>query len=154
MIRAAALLLALAALPAAAQVRTADVVAWRVRADRAAPGAEARVVLDATIKPGWRLYALGSPVGIPLAVSLDALPAGVRAGRLVQGAPREGYDAAFESSYPYFAETGRVVQTLHVGADAAAGAHAVSGSLRYAVCDDRICLPPAETAFRVPLVVE
>ena len=154
MTRAAVLLLALAAFPAAAQVRTADVVDWRVRADRAAPGAAARVVLDVTIEPGWRLYALGSPVGIPLAVSFDALPAGVRAGRLAQAPPREGYDAAFESAYPYFAETGRVVQTLHIGADAAPGTHAVSGAVRYAVCDDQICLPPTETAFRVPLVVE
>ena len=153
MTRIALLLALLVALPASAQ-RTSDIVSWRVRADRAQAGGEARVVLDATIRPGWRLYALGSPVGIPLTVTLDPLPPRVRAARLVQTTPVEGYDQAFERAYPYFAETGRVVQVLAVGEGAEAGSREVSGSVRYAVCDDRICLPPTETAFRVPLVVE
>ena len=153
MTRIALLLALLVALPASAQ-RTSDIVSWRVRADRAQAGGEARVVLDATIRPGWRLYALGSPVGIPLTVTLDPLPPRVRAARLVQTTPVEGYDQAFERAYPYFAETGRVVQVLAVGEDAEAGSREVSGAVRYAVCDDRICLPPTETAFRVPLVVE
>ena len=153
MTRIALLLALLVALPASAQ-RTSDIVSWRVRADRAQAGGEARVVLDATIRPGWRLYALGSPVGIPLTVTLDPLPPRVRAARLVQATPVEGYDEAFERAYPYFAETGRVVQVLAVGEDAEAGSREVSGAVRYAVCDDRICLPPTETAFRVPLVVE
>ena len=153
MTRIALLLALLVALPASAQ-RTSDIVSWRVRADRAQAGGEARVVLDATIQPGWRLYALGSPVGIPLTVTLDPLPPRVRAARLVQTTPVEGYDQAFERAYPYFAETGRVVQVLAVGEDAEAGSREVSGAVRYAVCDDRICLPPTETAFRVPLVVE
>ena len=153
MTRIALLLALLVALPASAQ-RTSDIVSWRVRADRAQAGGEARVVLDAPIRPGWRLYALGSPVGIPLTVTLDPLPPRVRAARLVQTTPVEGYDQAFERAYPYFAETGRVVQVLAVGEDAEAGSREVSGAVRYAVCDDRICLPPTETAFRVPLVVE
>lgn len=148
------LALALVALPAVAQPRAADLVEWRVRADRAGPGAEARVVLDATIAPGWRLYALGSPVGIPLTLSFDGLPPGVRAGRLAQAGAREGYDAVFEAAYPYFAETGRVVQRLHVGEGVAAGTTVLEGAVRFAVCDDQICLPPTRTAFRVPLVVE
>jgi DsbC/DsbD-like thiol-disulfide interchange protein len=148
------LALAAAALPVLAQPRTADLVEWRVRADRTAPGADARVVFDATVAPGWRLYALASPVGIPLTVSFDSLPLGVQTGRRVQAGVREGYDAVFESAYPYFAETGRVVQRLRVGEGVAAGTHEVSGTVRYAVCDDEICLAPAQTAFRVPLVVE
>ena len=149
------LLLALLAGSASAQVvRTADVVTWRVRADRVGPGESARVVLDAQIAPGWRLYALGSPVGIPLTVSLDPLPAGVSAGRLAQSTPREGYDPAFESDYPYFAGAARVVQRVAVAPGAAPGAREVTGAVRYAVCDDRVCLPPARTAFRVSVVVE
>lgn len=148
------LVLTLAAGAATAQVRTADVVSWRASAERASPGATPRVVLDATIEPGWRLYALGSTVGVPLAVTLDPLPRAVTAGSLRQSAPQEGYDPAFEAAYPYFSESGRVVQQLRVGARAARGTHQVSGSIRYAVCDDRVCLPPATTAFRVPLVIE
>lgn len=154
MYRVLILLLSVAALPAIAQPRASDLVEWRVRADRTAPGAEARVVLDATIAPGWRLYGLDSPVGIPLTIAFDALPTGVRAGRVAQAEAREGYDEVFESKYPYFAGTGRVVQRLHVGEGVAAGTHEVAGAVRFAVCDDQICLPPTRRAFRVPLVVE
>ena len=149
-----ALALALVALPAAAQVTTADVVSWRVRADRAEPGATARVVFDAEVADGWRLYALGSPVGVPLTVALDALPEGVRAGRLGQSGAREGYDDVFESAYEYFAGAGRVVQNVEVGRRVRPGTYWVTGAVRYAVCDDSVCLPPTRTAFRVPLVVE
>ena len=134
--RLALLLAAVLAVPAAAQVRTADVVAWRVRADRAAAGGQARVVFDATIAPGWRMYALGSAVGIPLTVTLDALPGGVRAGAVRQSSARQAHDPVFDADYAYFAETGRVVQLLAVGAGAEAGTHEVSGAVRYAVCDD------------------
>ncbi|WP_412063514.1 protein-disulfide reductase DsbD domain-containing protein [Rubrivirga sp. IMCC45206] len=149
------LLAFLTAAPALAQApRTEEVVSWRARAETASPGAQARVVLDATIAPGWRLYALGSTVGIPLVVSLDALPDGIRAVRLAQSEPREGYDEAFASAYPYFAESARVVQVLGVGRRLRPGRREVSGTVRFAVCDDRICLPPASVPFRVPLVIE
>jgi len=153
--RLAVLVVALAALPVAAQApRTADLVDWRVRAERAAPGATARLVLDATIAPGWRMYAIGSPVGIPLVLTVGDLPAGVTAGPVGQSETREAHDPVFEQDYPYFAESGRVVQALRVGAGARSGSYEVAGSVRFAICDDRICLPPTTQAFRVPLVVE
>ena len=149
------LLAALLALPAAAQpMGTADVVTWRVRADRAAPGASARLVLDAQIADGWQLYAVGSPVGIPLEVTLGPLPAGVTAGRVAQSTPRTGYDPAFERDYAYHTEAARVVQRVRVAPGTPAGTRQVTGSVRYAVCNDEVCLPPAQTRFRVPLVVE
>ena len=148
------LLLLLLALPASAQLRTADVVSWRVRAERVQAGETARVVLDAEIRPGWRLYALRSAVGIPLSLTLDALPAGLAAGGLRQSQPAEGYDPAFESDYTYFAERARLVQAVRVGEGVASGERQVSGTLRYAVCDDSVCLPPTRTTFRVDLVVE
>ena len=151
-------LLACAA-PAAAQgtwgepVRTEDVVEWSVGVRHAERGGEARVVFDAQIAPGWRLYAIDSPVGRPVAVALDALPAGVEALALRQARPREGYDEAFQSDYTYFAGRGRVVQPLRLSAAAARGRYEVRGAVRYAVCDDSICLPPARASFRVPLEV-
>ncbi len=148
------LLLALLAMPASAQLKTSDVVQWRVRADRAEAGETARVVLDAQVRPGWRLYAMESPVGIPLSLALDPLPAGLTAGALRQSQARQGYDPAFESDYPYFAERARLVQAVRVGEGARPGEREVTGTLRYAVCDDSVCLPPTRTTFRVDLVVE
>ncbi len=155
------LLAAAASAPAASaqplsapSVRTADVVTWRVRADRATRGTSARLVLDAQIAPGWRLYALDSPVGIPLTLTLDPLPAGLAAGRVAQSETRKRYDPAFDADYTYFAGAARVVQQVGVAPGAAPGSHQVTGAVRYAVCDDRVCLPPTRTAFRVAVVVE
>lgn len=145
--------------PAAAQgfsgeaVRTEDVVEWSVGVRHGERGGEARVVFDAEIAPGWRLYAVDSPVGRPVSVALDPLPAGVEPLALRQAAPREAYDEAFQSDYTYFAGRGRVVQPLRLGKAAARGRHEVRGVVHYAVCDDSICLPPARASFRVPLDV-
>ena len=135
-------------------VRASDLVDWRVRAERAAPGAEARVVLDATIAPGWRLYAADSPVGIPFELRLDAVPTGVTPQALRQGPPRTAYDPGFEADYTYYADRARFVKPLRLGDRVSRGTHEVAGTVRYAVCDDSICLPPVQSAFRVDLVVE
>ncbi|MEM0964207.1 MAG: protein-disulfide reductase DsbD domain-containing protein [Bacteroidota bacterium] len=141
-------------LPGAAPPRAADLVEWRVRAERAAPGAEARVILDAQIAEGWRLYAADSPIGIPFVLTLDALPDGVAAQTLRQGTPQTRFDPVFEEDYTYFAGRARFVQPLRLGAGVAAGTHEVTGAVRYALCDDSICLSPARSTFRVALVVE
>lgn len=135
-------------------VRASDLVAWRVRAERGAPGAEARLVLDATIAPGWRLYAADSPVGIPFELRLDAVPAGVTPQALRQGTPRTAHDPAFGTDYTYYVDRARFVQPFRLGEAVARGPHEVTGVVRYAVCDDSICLPPERSAFRVRLVVE
>jgi thiol:disulfide interchange protein DsbD len=158
MLRSVALLIliALAAWPLdafAQRLRATDKVTWRVRAERATPGESARIVLDAEIADGWRLYAFESPVGRPLMVSLDPLPNGLVAGALRQSEPRIGFDAGFEMEYPYFANSARVAQSIQVSETMSAGRHTVRGSVSFAVCDDSICLPPARVPFRVPLVV-
>lgn len=135
-----------------APVRTEDVVEWSVGVRQAEPGKDALVVFDAEIASGWRLYALDSPIGRPLAVTVADLPKGVEPLAVRQSAPRQGYDEAFESDYTYFSGKGRFVQPLRVDG-AAPGRYDVRGSVAYAVCDDSICLPPARASFRVPLRV-
>ena len=150
------LLVALAVLPLdvlAQPARTSDKVTWRVRAETATPGGEARIVLDAAIEEGWRLYAIDSPVGRPLVLTLDALPAGLAAGALRQSETRTAFDEGFQQDYPYFARAARLAQTIRVGENVAPGRHLVGGALAFAVCDDSICLPPARIPFRVPIVV-
>lgn len=148
-----ALPLSATAVAAQAPLRTADLVSWTITSRPTARGAETEVVLRATIAPGWRLYALESPVGRPLALDIGALPAGVVARAPVQSRPHEDYDEAFETTYTYFTERAEVRLPLRVGTRAARGRHTVSGTLHYAICDDAICLPPASTPFRTRLTV-
>ena len=134
-------------------VTAADVVTWRVAAEHGARGGEASVVLRAEIADGWNLYAVGSPVGRPLEVELLQAPDGVSAAALRQSTPREGTDPALGVPYLYFAVEARVELPLRIGRAVARGRHRVRGAVRYAVCDDSVCLAPTESRFRVPLVV-
>ncbi|GAB5537114.1 MAG: hypothetical protein Rubg2KO_33630 [Rubricoccaceae bacterium] len=150
------ILLALALWPVdafAQALRAADMVTWRVRAEAAAPGGNAHIYLDAEIEDGWRLYAIDSPVGRPLELTMDALPNGLVAGDVVQDDPQTGYDAGFEMEYPYFASSARVAQILRVSRSMPTGRHTVRGRVTFTVCNDSICLPPARVPFRVPVVV-
>lgn len=146
--------LALTVAPSQAQTRSADVVSWSARAEGGARGEAARVVFSATLAPGWKMYALDSPVGRPLSVSLNDLPAGVTAGTPRQTGARRGHDAAFDAEASTFVNTARIEQPLAVSRRAAVGPAVVSGTVRYAVCDAEICLPPAASTFRVTLRVQ
>lgn len=149
----ALLALALTIVPAQAQTRSEDVVSWSARAEGGTRGEAARVVFSATLAPGWKMYALDSPVGRPLSVALDDLPAGLTAGTPRQSGARRGHDASFNAEASTFTGAARVEQPLAVSRRAPAGPTVVSGTVRYAVCDASICLPPAASTFRVTLRV-
>ena len=156
MLRLAALALVLGASSAQAQAppRPADVVSWRVSAEGAARGETARVVFRAVVAPGWKMYALDSGVGVPLAVALDALPAGLTAADPTQSSPHRGLDPAFGEEAATFTGPAQITQPIQVSRTAARGPAVVSGRVRYAVCDAEICLPPASAAFRVAVPVQ
>jgi thiol:disulfide interchange protein DsbD len=113
------------------------------------------VTLTAEVAEGWRLYALDSPGGRPLQVTLDPLPAGLHPeGAPGEDVPHDGYDAVLDEAYRYHAGHARVWQALRVRARAPRGPLVVTGRVRYAACNDSICLPPREAPFRARLVVQ
>ena len=148
------------ALPAQAQsfggpapMSSSDVVTWSVGSTHGARGGEASVVIRAEILDGWHLYAVGSPIGRPLEVELGELPAGATSTEIYQSNPQRGTDPALGVPYLYFADQARVELPVALSRRAARGRHTVRGTIRYAVCDDSICLAPTATRFSVPLVV-
>lgn len=122
--------------------------------DTFARGERAFVALTAEILDGWRLYALGSPGGLPLTFALDPLPEGLSAsGSPGQSPTATAHDPVLEEDYTYHAGRGRVWQALRIAPDAPRGPAEVTGRVRYAACNDEVCLPPREVPFRVRLVV-
>ena len=98
---------------------------------------------------------MGSTVGRPLAVEVDRLPRGFA----LVGAPEQtgrtyvGRDEVLEADYPYFAGRAGVVAHVRAGRGARPGRHVVRGTVRYAACDDRVCLPPRTVPFEAPLTL-
>ena len=151
------------AAPAHAQFGRAvpeDVVTWTAEVrppstaaamtDTFAPGERAYVTLTGQVADGWRVYAVHTDGGFPTQLSLDALPIGVARYREPgEAVARQGHDPVLGEDYRYHAGTARIWQGLQIGRDAPRGPVVVSGRVRYAACNDEVCLPPREALFRV-----
>ena len=143
-LRPLALLLLLAA-PAARGQRADELVRWEARVAPVAAGREATLHLTATVAPTWKLYALDSPPPAPALRVTPTLPAGVA---VTAGAarhpvpPKTAYDPNFETDVRSFEGRAAVDVPLRVGAAVPAGTYPVGASVRFAICDPSICLPP------------
>ena len=134
----------------------AEVVAWSARAvPEAGRAGTYRIELTGEIAEGWRVYGMRSEVGRPLLVAMSDLPGGFR----LVGAPAEhgpthvGRDETFARDYPYFAGRAGVVARVAAGRGVRPGRHVVRGTVRYAACDDRVCLPPRDAPFEAVVTV-
>lgn len=122
--------------------------------DTFAPGEQAYVTVTARVRPGWRVYALDSPGGLPLQFHLDALPDGLAPeGAVGHTPPRDAYDPVLEEAYRYYAGEARLWQAVRLAPGLADGPREVTGAIRFAACNDEVCLPPREVPFRARLTV-
>jgi len=134
-----------------------NVVAWNATVRPVAGSAGTyRITVTGRIAEGWRVYAMAPSVtGRPLAVGLADLPPGFE----VIVPPREtaptraGRDEVLGVDYDYFAGLVTVEADVRAGAGARPGRHVVRGSVRYAACDERICLSPRTVRFEAPVTV-
>lgn len=134
-------------------LRSADLVEWNARVSAGDEKGNADYVISGTVADGWRIYAIGSESGLPTRVTMGRLPAGVTArGPIRQSRPRQATDAALGEPYTYHAGSFRFAQPLRVTREAT-GRHRVSSQIRFAVCNDRVCLPPTTVDLRATLSV-
>ena len=73
---------------------------WRAEAapQTVRAGERFAVRLQVEVDEGWHMYALDSPAGQPLSVSLDSLPPGIdTTGTVRQSGPTQKYDPNFEA---------------------------------------------------------
>lgn len=111
-----------------------DHVTWHAQAERT--GGLVTVTVRGAIAGDWRMYAMDSEAGRPLAVRFEA-PASLSAlGSPQQAEPRRGHDHHFDSGYTYFERDVTVTQVFR------GHASEVPVSVTYMLCNDEVCLPP------------
>ncbi|MDA7978593.1 MAG: protein-disulfide reductase DsbD N-terminal domain-containing protein [Pirellulales bacterium] len=110
-------------------------------------GSEFNIQLRLDIQEGWHVYAATKQnVGamIPLSVRFE-LPKSLKLnGELAVPEP------AFQGLEEIYVGQGVVfTQVLRVSNDAEIGEQSITANVRYQVCNQRVCLPPAEASFPI-----
>ena len=151
--RLSAFLLWLVLMAAAATSSAQQVVRWSGRVEASAtvaPGGTVEVVLDATIDPGWKLYALTQEPGGPQALVIAAAPdsALALAAPPIGPLPFIAPDSNFNIDTQSHTESATFYVPLQVPATAS-GRLTGALTVTYQTCTDRFCLPPATDIVRV-----
>ena len=96
--------------------------------------------IDATIDPGWHLYAASSPAGIPASFTLGP-NAVVVSTRLYQSSPKRAFDPNFNSQTDTFEGSARFALVIETRNDAPPGAATLQVAARFQTCNDNTCVP-------------
>lgn len=154
-----AFLLALVVCSSAAQpYGSAERVDWKARVvpETVVPGDTVHLLLEAEIEEGWKMYGLGSPPpSQAVSVTLGDLPAGLaRAGEVLQSRAKGAYDPSFQIDVEYHIGEAKLALPIRVAEKAGPGDRVVTGSVRFMVCTDTVCLPPTSVSFEADFEVD
>ncbi|MBI4083501.1 MAG: thioredoxin family protein [Candidatus Lambdaproteobacteria bacterium] len=119
----------------------------------ARPGEHVRLLITARIAKGWYTYSVvpqGEFAPPPTSLKLDAGPLKVL-GPVYETNPTVKRDAVFGLDLAYHQPAARFYQNLQVPAGAAPGDLRVAATLRYQVCNNRLCTPPRSESLAAPL---
>ena len=125
-----------------------DVVKWTRSVEDNSP-TEKTIVLTATIKPNWHLYATDLPAGGPTPTHLlvDKISGAELVGKLTSDTkPIEKYDPNFEMNLRFFSGKVTFRQKIRITDPTK---FAFEGAIRHMACDDERCLSPSNWDFSV-----
>ena len=125
-----------------------DIVSWTRTVEDNSP-TEKTIVLTASIKPNWHLYATELPAGGPTPTHLlvDKISGAELVGKLTSDAkPIEKYDPNFEMTLRFFSGKVSFRQKMRITDPKK---FAFEGAIRHMACDDERCLTPSNWDFSV-----
>ena len=125
-----------------------DIVSWTRTVEDNSP-TEKTIVLTASIKPNWHLYATELPAGGPTPTHLlvDKISGAELVGKLTSDAkPVEKYDPNFEMTLRFFSGKVSFRQKIRITDPKK---FAFEGAIRHMACDDERCLTPSNWDFSV-----
>ncbi len=125
-----------------------DIVSWTRTVEDNSP-TEKTIVLTASIKPNWHLYATELPAGGPTPTHLlvDKISGAELVGKLTSDAkPIEKYDPNFEMTLRFFSGKVSFRQKIRITDPKK---FTFEGAIRHMACDDERCLTPSNWDFSV-----
>jgi DsbC/DsbD-like thiol-disulfide interchange protein len=114
------------------------------------------LLLRITPNPGIHVYAPGNPDNIPVSVAVAPAP-GIAADAATFPKAEDFFFGPLAETFKVYTKPFVVTVPMRVEGKTSAGTDAkeiaVTGTIRYQACDDRVCFPPQSLPFqtRVPL---
>ena len=142
----AALLIAFTTLQAQVQ----DPVKWNYAATKKS-GTEYTVTISALLTGDWHIYSMHTPDGgpVPTTFNFKRNPLVTLDGNVKEaGNAKTVHDEIFGIDVKYYGETVSFVQTVKLKSGVKTN---LSGTIKYMVCNDKMCLPPKTIPFNIQL---
>jgi len=127
-----------------------DPVKWKYVAIKKSDK-EYTVNILATLDPSWHIYSMNTPNGGPVATTFNFKknPLVTIDGKTAEiGKLSTVHDEIFGVDVKYFSETVTFAQSVKLKSPVKTN---VSGTIKYMVCNDKMCLPPKTISFNVPI---
>ena len=123
----------------------------------ARPGEHVRLIITAKIAEGWYIYSVVPQGGefAPPPTTLKLKPGElIPEGPVYETNPTVKRDTVFGMELAFHPGAMRIYQNFRVPEDAGAGRLYIEGSLRYQVCNNKLCTPPTKEPINAGLKVE
>lgn len=127
-----------------------DPVKWKYVAIKKSDK-EYTVNIQATLEPSWHIYSMATPDGGPVAttVTFKKNPLVIMDGKTTEaGKLSSVHDEIFGVDVKYFSDNATFAQTITLKSAVKTN---LSGTVKYMVCNDKMCLPPKTITFNVPI---
>lgn len=127
-----------------------DPVKWNYSAIKKSDK-EYTITISATLAPDWHIYSMTTPDGGPVATTFNFKrnPLITISGKTIEtGNPKTIHDDIFGVDVKYYAETVTFVQPIKLKSTVKTN---LSGTVKYMVCNDKMCLPPKTVPFNIQL---
>jgi hypothetical protein len=134
----------------ALKAQVQDPVKWNYAAVKKS-GTEYVVTISALLTGDWHIYSMHTPVGgpVPTTFAFKRNPLVTLDGNLKEsGNVKTVHDEIFGIDVKYYGETVSFVQTIKLKSTVKTN---LSGTIKYMVCNDKMCLPPKTVPFNIQL---
>ena len=127
-----------------------DPVKWNFTATKKAAN-EYLVDITATLGAAWHIYSINTPANgpVPTSISFKKNPLIIINGDVKEdGKLKTDHDAVFGVDVKYYADKVEFMQAVKLKSAVKTN---LSGTIKYMVCNDKMCLPPKTIPFNIQL---